>query len=111
MRTIHFQTGGGHIPADLGLPDAEEYMAKTKFTLRIVEIVRERKLTQSQAAKLLGVDQPKISALMNGKLDGFSTERLFRFLNALGRDVEILIRPIPKNAKKAHVRVFAAVEG
>jgi predicted XRE-type DNA-binding protein len=110
MRKREVRESSGNVFADLGLPDAEEYMAKTKLTLRIIEIIHERKLTQTQAAKVLGVDQPKISALMCGNLDGFSIERLFRFLNALGRDVEILVRPIPKSAKQAHVRVFAAVE-
>jgi predicted XRE-type DNA-binding protein len=60
---------------------------------RIVDIIAKRKLTQVRAAKLLGIDQPKVSALLRGKLDGFSTDWLFRFLNALGRGVEILIRP------------------
>jgi predicted XRE-type DNA-binding protein len=65
MRTIHFQIGGGHIPADLGLPDAEEYMAKTKFALRIIEIVRERRLTQTQAAELLGLKQAHFPSVDN----------------------------------------------
>lgn len=100
----------GNVFADLGLMDAEEYMARTKLALRIIEIIRERKLTQTRAAKILGVDQPKISALMHGRLDGFSTERLFRFLNDLGRDVEIIIRPRLEGNKKARVRVLAARE-
>ena len=100
----------GNVFADLGLADAEETMAKTKLALRIVEIIRERKLSQAKAGQLLEVDQPKISALIRGKLDGFSTERLFRFLNALGRDVEIFIRPKPQGTKQARVRVFAATE-
>jgi len=79
--------------ADLGLKDPEELLAKAELVHRIRTIIAERKLTQSRAAKLLGIDQPKISALMRGKLDGFSTDRLFRFLNALGSDVEIIIRP------------------
>ena len=100
----------GNVFADLGLPDAEEAMAKAKLALRIVEIIRDRKLTQAQAGQILEVDQPKISGLIRGKLDGFSIERLFRFLNALGRDVEIFIHPKSQGAKKARVRIFAATE-
>jgi predicted XRE-type DNA-binding protein len=100
----------GNVFADLGLPDAEERLARAKLALRICEIIQERKLSQTQAAALLSVDQPKISALMRGKLDGFSTDRLFRFLNALGRDVEIIIRPKPDRVRKASVRVLAAID-
>lgn len=100
----------GNVFADLGLADAEETMTKAKLALRIVGIIRERKLSQTAAGQILDVDQPKVSALIRRKLDGFSTERLFRFLNALGRDVEISIRPKPQGTKRAHVRVLAATE-
>ncbi|MBI1784546.1 XRE family transcriptional regulator [Candidatus Sumerlaeota bacterium] len=83
-------------------------MAKAELALHICAIFNDRGLTQSEAAKLLKVDQPKISALMRGKLDGFSAERLFRFLNALGRDVQIVIRPNPRGAISARVSVRAA---
>jgi len=90
--------------ADLGLDNADELLAKAELVQRIADIIAERKLTQVRAAKLLGVDQPKVSALLRGKLDGFSTDRLFRFLNALGRDVEIVIRPA-KHSRGAETRV------
>jgi predicted XRE-type DNA-binding protein len=64
-------------------------------------------MTQAQAAELLGIDQPKVSALINGKLSGFSTVRLFRFLNALGRDVEIVVKTKPKSRSQARTRVVA----
>ena len=99
-----------NIFADLGLASADELLAKTELALRICEIINERKLSQTRAAKLLRIDQPKISALIRGKLDGFSTERLFRFLNALDRDVEIVIRPKAKTEKKARVRVLTPTE-
>jgi predicted XRE-type DNA-binding protein len=110
MAKIKIIKSGDNIFSDLGLSDAEEFLAKTKLALRIVEILGERKLTQTRAAKILGVDQPKISALFNGRLDGFSIERLFRLLLALGRDVEILIRPKPESVREAHLRVLAARE-
>lgn len=102
--------GSGNDFDDLGLPDAEEYQAKAKLALRIIEILRTRKLSQTKAAALLGVDQPKISALLHGRLDGFSVERLFHFLNALGRDIEIVIRQKPEGVKNGHVRVMTTVE-
>lgn len=83
----------GNVFADLKLPEADQALAKAQIAHRICDLIRGEKLTQAQAAKRLGVDQPKISALMHGRLDGFSTDRLFRFLNALGQDVEVIIRP------------------
>src|SRR3954462_6876595 len=83
----------GNVFADLGLKNPEELHAKAELVQRISDIIAERKLTQARAAKVLGIDQPKVSALLKGKLEGFSIDRLFRFLNALGRDVEISVRP------------------
>jgi predicted XRE-type DNA-binding protein len=101
---VHFSSG--NVFADLGLPDAEEYMAKSKIAVQIFKIIKNRRLTQAAAGKLLGITQPKVSALLNGRLDGFSTERLFRFLNALGCDVRITVsRPHPKSP--GHVEVMA----
>jgi len=82
-----------NIFADLGIPEADEALAKAEIASRICEIIEERRLSQTQAAELLGVDQPKVSALMRGRLEGFSSDRLFRFLTALDRDVEIVIKP------------------
>ncbi|MCI0641104.1 MAG: helix-turn-helix domain-containing protein [Gemmataceae bacterium] len=87
------EPSSGNVFADLGLPNAEELLAKAELVQRISDQIEERKLTQAQAAALLGIDQPKVSALLRGKLDGFSTERLFRFLNALGNEIEVVIRP------------------
>ncbi len=87
------EAGSGNVFADLEVPEADEALAKAELARRICTILSERKLTQARAAAVLGIDQPKVSALIRGKLDGFSTDRLFRFLNALGQDVEIVIRP------------------
>ena len=81
----------GNVFADLGLPDAEELMAKANLALHIRSAIEARKLTQAQAAKLLGLDQPKISSIVNGRLDGFSSDRLMRFLNDLGCDLKISV--------------------
>ena len=93
---------------DLGLEDPEALLAKAELAHRICELIAERKLTQVRAAKLLGVDQPKVSALLHGKLDGFSTERIFRFLNALGQGVEVRIRPARQGEAPRPGRVRAA---
>lgn len=98
------EASSGNVFADLGLKNPEELLAKAELVQRISDILAERKLTQGRAAKLLGIDQPKVSALLRGRLDGFSIDRLFRFLNALGRDVEISIRPA-RDAEDAETRV------
>lgn len=101
------RAGTANVFADLRLPQAEELHAKAQVAFRICRILEERKLTQSQAAAVLGIDQPKVSALLRGRLEGFSTDRLFRFLNALDLDVEIIIRPT-QFRHPGSVRVVAA---
>ncbi len=87
------EASSGNVFTDLDMPDADEALAKAELARRICALLAERKLTQARAAALLSIDQPKVSALSRGKLGGFSTDRLFRFLNALGQDVEIVVRP------------------
>jgi predicted XRE-type DNA-binding protein len=82
----------GNVFADLQVPRAEEALAKADLAQKIIDAIRARHLTQVQAADLLGVDQPKISALSRGRLAGFSIDRLLRFLMILGHDVQITIK-------------------
>ena len=89
---IKVQESSGNVFADLNLPRSEEMLFKAELVRQITQIINNRHLTQAEAADLLGIDQPKVSALMRGKLTGFSTERCFRFLNALGCDVEIVVK-------------------
>lgn len=96
----------GNVFEDLKLPDAGEALIKTEIARTIGNIIARRGLTQTQAAKLLKVDQPKISALLNGQLRGFSTARLFSFANALGQDVEIALRPKPRRHSFGVTRVL-----
>ena len=91
-KEMDIQVSSGNIFADLGLPNSDEMLMKAELVRQITEILSQRKLNQVQAAEVLGIDQPKVSALMRGKLTGFSTERLFRFLNALGCDVQIVVK-------------------
>jgi predicted XRE-type DNA-binding protein len=90
---IKFEKGSGNVFKDLGLDNPEDRLAKAKIVSMIYDIIEERKLTQKEAGAILKVSQPKISALRNGKLDGFSIERLFSFLRALDQDVDIIIHP------------------
>jgi predicted XRE-type DNA-binding protein len=85
--TVH--DSSGNVFADLGVEDAEEHMAKSELAAEILRIVQRRRLTQAEAAKLLGIRQPKVSELLRGRLDGFSTDRLLRFITRLGYHVQI----------------------
>jgi predicted XRE-type DNA-binding protein len=90
-RTI-FETSSGNVFADIGIPDPEEALAKASLADLLAESLDERGLTQVQAAEFLGIDQGSVSKLVNGRLDGFSQERIIRYLNMVGRDVEIIVR-------------------
>jgi predicted XRE-type DNA-binding protein len=85
--------GTSNVFADLGYADASDRQTKTRLALEINTLLKARKLKQVDAGKLLGLPQPKISALANYHLDGFSVERLMGLLTSLNQDVEILIRP------------------
>ena len=100
--------GTGNVFADLGFPDAAERQAKLRLAYALNQLLEERNLAQAHAAKLLGVTQPKVSALRHYKLDGFSVERLMNLLTALDQDVEIVIRRKPRSRRAARIRVVAA---
>jgi predicted XRE-type DNA-binding protein len=107
----HYTEGSGNIYADLGVGNPQEARAKADLAHRIVDIIEGRKLTQVQAAKALGVDQPKVSALMRGRLTDFSIERLLRFLLLLGHDVHIAVTARPRSSRKPPtLQVYAAEE-
>lgn len=92
---IEYTEGSGNIYQDLGFSDSEERLAKAKLAMRIENIIAKRNLKQSEAAKILGINQPKISALIHGRLNGFSMERLIHFLNLLDQDVQIVVKRKP----------------
>jgi predicted XRE-type DNA-binding protein len=98
----------GNVFADLGLPNAEEEKTKVRLAFEINQIIENRGQSQIMAARRLKINQPKISALSNYRLDGFSVERLMNFLTALDRDVEIIIRRRPKSGKAGRISVIAA---
>src|ERR1700693_425994 len=98
----------GNVFADLGLPDAEEKQTKAHLAFAINKIMRSQQLSQAEAARRLNVNQPKISALRNYRLEGFSVERLMNFLTALDRDVEIVIHRKPRSGRSGRIVVRAA---
>jgi len=104
---IEVFVGSGNVYADLGYPDAEEMLAKADLVSEIGRIIRARRLTQVQAAALMGIDQPKVSHLFRGQFRGYSVHRLMEFLTRLGRDVEIVIgrQKPPKRLGRIRVRV------
>src|ERR1051326_7862371 len=95
----------GNVFSELKLPRAYDLLAKAELAAKIIEEIQRRRLKQSQAAAILGIDQPKISALKQGKLSGFSIERLMRLLLVLGRDIEIAVKTKPRSRSTARLRV------
>jgi predicted XRE-type DNA-binding protein len=92
MSDIPYEVSSGNVFADLSFADPEEELVRADLAHRIATIIEDRGLTQVEAAAIMGINQPKVSALVRGRLEGFSFERLARYLLALGQDVEIVIR-------------------
>ena len=109
---IELTPSSGNVFVDLEINNPEEALAKAKLAFEINKLIKSQGLTQTKAAGKLGIDQPKISALSRGRLDGFSIERLFRFLILLGQDVEIILRPHTGKKVKgqhSHLQVVSVV--
>ncbi|GAA6620805.1 helix-turn-helix domain-containing protein [Scytonema sp. NUACC26] len=100
------EISSGNVFADLEMSNPEERLVKAELARKISEAIENCSLTQDETAQLLGIDRPKVSALIRGKLAGFSTERLLNFLIALGNDVEISIKPKPESRSKAQISVI-----
>jgi predicted XRE-type DNA-binding protein len=98
----------GNVFADLEMKKSEDMLAKAQLAHSICQVITAQRLTQTKAGEMMGLDQPKISALMRGKLKGFSAERLFRCLNDLGQEVEIIIRPV-RAGRRADIHVVATM--
>ena len=107
-KRIEVMESSGNVFADIGLPNPEERLAKADLAIRIASAIRARRLTQARAARILKIDQPKVSRLLRGQLSGFSTERLMQFLTLLGRDVEIIVRAAPRSRRQGRLRVVAS---
>ena len=101
VQGIPIQRGSGNVFADLGLAEPEELKTKLVLAVRLNERITALGLKQAELAKRLGIAQPNVSALQNYRLDNFSSEKLLEFFNALGYDVDLLIRPAPSTRRGA----------
>jgi predicted XRE-type DNA-binding protein len=99
------ERSSGNVFRDLGLPNPERELLKARLTLRIFRLIKARGITQAEAGKILGIQQPNVSALMRNRSGSFSIERLMDFLTALGQDVEITVRPARKDRGEISVVV------
>ncbi|MGE3987501.1 helix-turn-helix domain-containing protein [Pseudorhodoplanes sp.] len=97
--------GSGNVFADLGFPDADERQTKLRLAYALNAIMDAQRLTQAAAAAKLGLNQPKVSALRNYRIEGFSVERLMTLLTPLDQDVEIVIRAKPRSRAAARISV------
>jgi predicted XRE-type DNA-binding protein len=97
-----YEVGSGNVFADLGLPGSADCLAKAELVRHLAGIIAERRLTQAEAAQILGTTQPKVSDLLRGRLAGFSMERIIRFLNVLDRDVQIVVTPKRRKRGPGH---------
>ena len=104
------ERGSGNVFADLDVPDADAHLLKAELVSRIDSIVRQRRITQIEAARMLGLSQPDVSRLLRGDFRQYSLERLFRLLTALGRDIDIVIRQ-PRSANSGKLRIAATETG
>ena len=100
------ERGSGNVFADLGLPDADAHLVKAELVSRIDAIVRQRGITQTECARLLGLSQPDVSRLLRGDFREYSLERLLRLLTTLGRDIDIVIRQ-PRSTSGGKLRIAA----
>jgi predicted XRE-type DNA-binding protein len=98
----------GNVFADLGVPDGVEKQTKVRLAVAINQVLQRRGLSQGSAAKVLEINQPKVSALLHYRLEGFSVERLMRFLTMLNQDIEIVVRNRPRARRPGRVYVTAA---
>ena len=105
VEKVKFERGSGNVYADLGFKDADAMLVKAELVLAIGSIIKERELTQGQAAELVGLTQPKLSNLLRGEFHGVSERRLMDCLTRLGRDVEIVVKEKPRSRPDGRLSV------
>jgi predicted XRE-type DNA-binding protein len=105
-RTIECERGSGNVFADIGIGNPEEALAKAEIARQLNKIIAERGLTQTEAGQILGIDQPRVSALSNGRLSVFSLDKLMQFASKLGNAVEITIKP----SERGGIKVASVVQ-
>ena len=107
-RTIRVEPGSHNVYADLGYADADEMLIKARLVTEIAQLLRSKNLTQEQAAQILGLTQPKVSAMLNGQFRGISERKLLTCLTRLGRDVQIVIKPTPRRRSEGRLTVLSS---
>jgi predicted XRE-type DNA-binding protein len=108
VRSIPVEEGSGNVYTDLGYRDSESMLVKAQLAAKIAEILQRRALTQARAAEILGLTQPKVSALLKGRFRGISEHRLLECLTRLGRDVHIVIKPTPRSRPNGRLTLSVA---
>jgi predicted XRE-type DNA-binding protein len=108
VQGIEVELGTGNVYADLGFLDSEAMLIKAQLTAKIAEIIKRKGLTQTQAAALLGMPQPKLSNLLRGRFRGFSERRLMDCLTKLGRDIQIVVKATPHSRRDGRLSIVFA---
>jgi predicted XRE-type DNA-binding protein len=107
-RKVKVELGSGNIFADLGLPDAEAHFLKAQIVSEIYRLTNERKLTQAQAGRRMGISQPEVSRMFKGNFREYSIDRLMGFLTSFDRDVEIVVKPHKRKAGRQGRIIFSS---
>src|SRR5215475_15401774 len=102
-RKVEIEAGSDNIFADLGLPDAETHLLKAQIVSEIYRLTRQRKLTQAQAGKRMGISQPEVSRMFGGNFREYSVDRLMEFLTRFDRDIEIVVKPHKKTGRQGRI--------
>jgi predicted XRE-type DNA-binding protein len=105
---MEFERGSTNVYADLGFPDADEMLVKAQLATKIGEIIKRRRLTQVEAAEIVGMPQPKLSGLLRGQFRGISETKMLQCLTRLGRDVKIVVGPARRRSGAGHIEVLSA---
>jgi predicted XRE-type DNA-binding protein len=105
---MEFERGSTNVYADLGFPDADEMLVKAQLATKIGEIIKRRRLTQVEAAEIVGMPQPKLSGLLRGQFRGISETKMLQCLTRLGRDVKIVVGPARRLSGAGHIEVLSA---
>jgi predicted XRE-type DNA-binding protein len=103
---IKVTPGSGNVFADMGLPEPEEELTRAQLAILLQRTIKRRRLTRAKAATLMAIDRPKLSALLDGRLGGFSSDRLMRLLMRLGQDIEISVKPKSRGRVRGQIRLL-----
>lgn len=111
IEEIEVIASSGNVFADTGHRNPQEAMAKAELAILIINAIKKKKLTQKEAAELIGIDQPKVSDIVRGRLSGFTIDRLFRYLMALGMDIVVEAKPHKQRSSEPFILVMMPEHG